>query len=196
MRRAFVLFGGGLLGFAAGSLLLAQPVAAFLGPTVVSWSAGGCPAGIYTITSIAHKLSSTETHSITSANVQLPQATVSQQFSNLPQGEYLVSATAWQRDGQTFGSQTQTVSGQGTSGASGSFVPTRRRPPASEPRGVATPRRSEPGARSQPIVGSGLAAMDLDWSRIDLLDDDEDGRIDRVRIELANGRTWVFRIVR
>ena len=187
MRRAAISIAGGVFGFVISWIAVAQPLASAVASTVVTWSASSCPAGVYTITSTAISLATGRTFSVTSTNVQLPKASVTQQFTSLPSGDYRVLAVAARTGGPTFGSAAQTIAADGTGSA---FLP-RSRPTTREPTGVARPRGGKQIADvSSMVIGS------VDWRRFDLIDGDEDGEIDAIRIELTNGRVLTWRIAR
>ena len=197
MRRILTMLGGGILGFAAGTVFLVPAVALALAPTVITWDASGCPAGIYAVTTMARSLARAGGNVVTSTNVRLPQGSFSQQFENLPRGQYQFSAVSRETDGRTFQSQNQNLS------VDGPIEPglrlTRSRPPNREATGVARPRRGDDDGRSAAsqatrLTGSILAG--LDWRRMDLLDTDDDGEVDVVRIELETGRIMTWRIAK
>jgi hypothetical protein len=127
------------MGLATG-LMFVHPLSAFFGTTTVTWDASNCPAGIYTITALARASSDTQHYSVTTSNVSLPKATVVQQFSNLPSGSFQVSATAMSSNGETFQSQIETVTSNGTSGGGGTVVFGRSRPPSTPATGLAKSR--------------------------------------------------------
>jgi len=127
------------MGLATG-LVFVHPLSAFLGTTIVTWDASTCPAGVYTITALAHATSDPHPYSVTTSNVSLPKATITQQFSNLPSGSFQVSATVMGDNGQTFQSQVTTVTANGTSGGTGGVVLGRSRPPSTPATGTARSR--------------------------------------------------------
>jgi hypothetical protein len=130
------------MGLATG-LVFVHPLSAFFGTTTVTWDASNCPAGVYTITALARATSDTQHYSVTTSNVSLPKATVVQQFSNLPSGSFQVSATAMSSNGETFQSQIETVTSNGSSGGGGTVVFGRSRPPSTPATGLAK-SRSQP----------------------------------------------------
>ncbi|HXT69045.1 MAG TPA: hypothetical protein VN700_04800 [Vicinamibacterales bacterium] len=138
MNRIALSIVGGLMGFAAG-LAVVRPVTAFFSGTTVTWNASNCIAGIYTITSFVRGDDGVVRQTVTTKDVSLPKATITQQFPNLP-------ARAWQASaittggGRTYRSSTQQIQGQGSDGASFG----RSRPPETPPTGVARPRTSPP----------------------------------------------------
>jgi hypothetical protein len=115
MPRAVELLGGGILGFIAGSFLCAPLIAHVFGPTTVTWDASACPSSTYTIISTATKLDGSASFTATAAHVQLPQSSIVQEFTDLPFGEYRVTAVARDAKGRLFNSDTQTISGLGPS---------------------------------------------------------------------------------
>ena len=115
MPRAVELLGGGILGFIAGSFLCAPLIAHVFGPTTVTWDASSCPASTYTIISTATKVDGSASFTTTTAHVGLPQSSIVQEFTDLPFGQYLVTAVARDANGRLFHSDTQTVSGLGPS---------------------------------------------------------------------------------
>jgi hypothetical protein len=145
MTRGATHVAAGLIGMALGWILVPYPLAAIFSPTQVTWDAASCPAGVYTITSTAQGTGNrghNGTFAATSTDVTLPRPSVVQEFPDLPPGTYAVTATARRSDGQTFRSDVQAIS---VFGASVAAVPDRsgsRRPPSSETKGVARPRRS------------------------------------------------------
>ena len=204
MKGVVVSLIGGLCGVVAGSLLPWQSVAAMFSPTSITWDATGCPAGVYTVTSSAR--SSNGTVYLTPAmTVKLPRKEVVQQFANLPAGTYSVSATVKRHDGRMIPSGSQTL----TSDGSGVGLTMRRRPPATEVAGRASPRTagSSPGSRTgltaARSAGTNAAPASLiggvrfipdDLPRqIEILDLDADGIMDVVRVELFDGREWHWR---
>ncbi len=206
MLRAVVLLGGGILGLIAGSIFSTH-VFASLDSTAVTWEASTCPAGVYTITSTARNETSGESFTTTSLNVRLPQAMFVQQFANLPAGSFTVSAVARNLQGKSFQSDAQTIATAGYS----AFVTTRRRPPAAPPTSFARSRNApaptptptpSPGDRrvttdaAPSDAGGSVLLGSLDWRRFDLVDTDEDGLADLLRVELATGEIRMWRIVR
>jgi hypothetical protein len=130
------------MGLATGTLFL-RPVAAFFSGTSITWDAQNCPAGIYTISALAHTQSTTKTYSVTSRDVSLPAASVVQQFSDLPVGVYQVSATVIGSNGRSFGSEMQTVNGQGGGGGGGgATILGQSHAPARVPAGFARARNA------------------------------------------------------
>src|SRR5215471_10512736 len=100
MHRAVEMLGGGILGFIAGSFLCAPLIAHVFGPTTVTWDTSACPSGIYTITSTATNVESGRTYTATTAHLRLPKGSLVQEFSDLPFGQYVVTATARDARGQ------------------------------------------------------------------------------------------------
>lgn len=113
MHRAVEMVGGGILGFVAGSFLCVPLIAHVFGPTTVTWDASACPSGIYTITSTATNIETGRTYTTTTAHLRLPKGSLVQEFSDLPVGQYQVTAVARDARGRIFNSDSQSVSGQG-----------------------------------------------------------------------------------
>lgn len=134
MHRVAPIFAGLFTGMLAGWMLFALPLAAFFGPTTVTWDATGCPAGVFTVTSTARSLADGTAYFAMPTTVSLPRSTVVQEFPNLPPGEYSVTATL-RGGGQTLTSEVQRVVVQ-----SAALGGARRRPPDSEQLGTAVPR--------------------------------------------------------
>lgn len=133
MPRVATLLAGLLAGMVTGWMLLASPIAAYFGPTTVTWDATGCPFGVFTVTATATSLADGTAYLTTPTKVLLPRKTLSQQFPNLPPGEYSVTATLQSPRGRILKSAVQTVRGQGRG-------PGRPRPPVRIPTGLARPR--------------------------------------------------------
>ena len=213
---------GVLTGLTLGWIAVATPLAAVFAPARVTWDATGCPAGTYTIISTAQKLGGGETFSATATGVQLPRSTFSQEFANLPNGGYSVSASVQGDNGAVFAARPQII--QASNGATGTFG--QRGPATTAPSGKGTvrPRGSSfqssslaasnvgggPASmpRSQPVIVAPAAgwqerslleirrllveAGEVDWRRIEVLDADGDGVIDRAAIELATGDIYIL----
>jgi hypothetical protein len=102
MVRIVEYVGGGVLGFLAGSFLCVPLLAHVFSPAVVTWNAAACPPGIYTITSTATTLDGSRSFTTTTEHVRFPSPALTQQFSDLPFGQYLVTAIVRDRTGRTF----------------------------------------------------------------------------------------------
>lgn len=238
MSRAVELLGGGILGFIAGSFLCTPVIAHVFGPTTVTWDASACPSGIYTITSTATSAEDGRSFTAVTDHIRLPQGSIVQEFSDLPAGQYLVTASVRDAHGNAFPSNTQTVTGQGPS--RGHQSPPVAPPPqagydppsvgksAAAPPVLAPPApdAAPPPPPPPPVVGPSApqetkaptASMQLTpamaklligeadtkagiepavlksippWRRIDLIDADDDGIVDVVRIEFVSGEIWV-----
>ena len=216
MRRAALLLGGLLAGFVAGSILPGSHLAATIGPSTVSWTASNCPVGVYTITSTAIAFKGGGSFVTTSSGVQLPKNTVTQFFDNMPPGKYAVSAVARAADGNEFRSGTQLLQPATAPSASAFAV---RQPTRSAPTRQSGSRPG-PGIRSTPAQDPPLTVADAptpkpdvtsfaikldrladglgdgsEWRRFDLLDLDEDGAVDVMRIEWMSGAVAVVRVL-
>lgn len=119
MKRGLRHLVTAVAGVIAGWALVPFPLSAVFAPTRVTWDARTCPAGVYTVTSTARSLGADGTYDVTTPNVRLPRASFVQEFSNLPAGSYTVTARAQRRDGQTYGSDTQTITNIAGVGSSG-----------------------------------------------------------------------------
>ena len=124
MNRAVMHVLAGLAGFVMGWALTTSPMAWGLAGTRVTWNASSCPAGVYTITSMARSAENGRTHVASSSNVTLPRAEVVQEFSGLPAGVFAVTAVARHSDGTQFES-TQTI----VSAGDGVILPPTATPP-------------------------------------------------------------------
>lgn len=202
-----------IAGAIAGWALMSSPLAAIVSPTRVTWDATTCPAGVYTVTSTARDYGGGTTYEAITPNVRLPRPSFVQEFHDLPTGSYSVTAIARRSDGQTFGSDTQTLTnfvGMGSSGhqrAAPSELAGAVQPPstpvtrsttsrvANVPQPAPSPspaasRRAPPGVTIDDL--SRLMDGGAGWRRFDAVDTDADGRIDLVVIELANGDVWIW----
>jgi hypothetical protein len=222
MKYAALNLLGVLTGLTLGWIAVATPLAAVFAPARVTWDATGCPAGTYTVISTAQKLGGGETFSATTTGVQLPRSTFSQEFSNLPNGGYSVSAIVQGNNGAVFAAKPQVIQAS----PDGTLAFGQRGPATTAPsaRGVVRPRGSSfqstslasslgaggPAStpRSQPVIVAPAAgwqerslleirrllveAGELDWRRIEVLDTDGDGVIDRAAIELAAGDIYIL----
>ena len=217
MRRAAKTLGGLIAGFVVGSLLLDGPVAAMFAPATVTWNATDCPLGTYTLTSTATSLNGGGTFETTSHDVRLPAATVTQFFEHLPEGRFAVTAVLTNENGETVGSDSQLLV---------VTPPSVRAPkPQALASRAAAERTSTPVSRtsppvSRPSVGpakiagnqstlvlvdrpamSRAALADLlgdlpDVRQLDLIDQDDDGEIDLLRILWLSGAVREWRVVR
>ena len=204
-------------GFILGTLLLAQPLAAALGRTTVTWDAASCPAGNYTITATATHGSNGRTFEFR-ANIALPRTEVSADFADLPNGRYFVQVEARRSDGLSFHAG-QSV-GVGTPATEPSVESRRRTAGAREITGHARPRASAANTSSSParppwatraapsasrsselpapphvsatvhqllVRLSVLHSAGYAWQRVDLIDADDDGEPDAVTVEFTDG---------
>jgi hypothetical protein len=150
MKHFVVNLIGLVAGVAGGLLLVPEPIRAALTATHVSWDGSQCPAGDYTITSTASNLQSGESFQATATGVRLPSSSVGLDFSNLPGGTYRVIAHAGNPDGDSFESQTQTLTVAGGTPApqelSDGTSSGRRRPSDTPATGTAQPRLSATGS--------------------------------------------------
>jgi hypothetical protein len=212
MQRAVEMLGGGILGFIAGSFLCAPLFAHVFGPTSVTWDTAACPSGIYTITSTATNVDTGRTYTTTTAHLRLPKGSLVQEFSDLPAGQYVVSASARDARGRTFKSGTQNISSQRlargqqavqTSGGVQTSAVARIAPvtplhvttstppaPADSPileRVLLLPRGMAELVAGTPGSEAGLLAMFPEWKSVAFIDSDDDGVVDEVRIEFVSG---------
>jgi hypothetical protein len=203
-------------GFILGSLLFAQPLAAALGRTTVTWDAASCPAGNYTITATATHGSNGRTFEFR-ANTVLPRNEVSADFADLPNGRYFVQVEARRSDGLSFFSG-QSV-GVGSSATEPSVDSRRRTAGSREITGHARPRASATNTSTSParppwatratpsasrasaapappsvsvtvqqllVRLNALHAAGYAWQRVDLIDADDDGEPDAVTVEFTD----------
>ena len=140
---------GLLAGFIIGGALLAEPVAAALGRTTVTWDADSCPAGNYAITATATHNGNGRTFEFR-ANAVLPRNEVTADFADLPNGNYFVRVEARRGDGLSFSSsQSMNVGAAGTEPS----VDGRRRTAAGrEITGRARPRASAANPSTKPAL--------------------------------------------
>ena len=218
MHRAVEMLGGGILGFVAGSFLCAPLIAHVFGPTTVTWDSNACPSGIYTITSTARSVENGLTYTTTTAHIRLPHGSIAQEFSDLPAGQYVVTAVARDARGRIFNSDEQDVSGLGPSRGrqavqTGSAAQqagyartiaraaTVKAPVSSLSASTVTPPPAEayapvPVERPLFISGemAGLVAAFPQWKTVVFIDADGDGAVDEARIELLTGEVLVVSI--
>jgi hypothetical protein len=215
MLRAAEMLGGGILGIGVGFFLCAPVIAHVFAPTTVTWDATACPAGVYTITSTATSQGDSRSFTTTTQNIPLPMTSIEQVYSELPAGQYQVTAVATDANGRRFDSGVQTVV------ATDPILPPILPPNPPTPPIPAIPdlptvvasRRNrghqEPGAAAAPAIAGAmrLSVAVLDqlaagagppemlaafprWKSIAIVDSDEDGEMDTVRIELVTGEVW------
>ena len=229
LQRTLKPIAGGIFGLFLGSIA-GLPIASAFAPATVIWHAANCPAGVYTITSVARHLDTGQTFQVRSASVTLPQPSVVQNFTSLPAGVYEVRGTAVSTDGESLGPSIQslTVFDTAVSGTFRTGKGARTPPPPPTPgrRGHNSPAPvtgadsrgksaasvsatvAVPPADSTRAVtarGSARAALlarldeltalfgdDPAVRRIEVADDDGDGRLDAIVIEWLNGeiRSW------
>ena len=228
MLRAVEMVGGGLLGFIAGSFLCAPLIAHVFSPAVITWDATSCPPGIYTITSTATNVETSQSFTTRTVHVRLPASSVRQEFSDLPFGQYLISAIARDVKGRSFeASQSLNTAGLASRSrgrqtpmsfpsslskgrASAAVVPRATNVTVSD---ISAPATSTAVAESvvlpQPVetastkffVSSDIAELlgafesrgrgrRFNWKSVTLIDTDEDGVVDSVRIESVDGHVW------
>jgi hypothetical protein len=139
MKQSVMNLIGVLAGLAVGSVLVPPAIFAGLTPLHVTWDGSQCPSGQFIVTTSARNAASGQVFQI-SSSIRLPAATVGQDFSDLPDGTYLLVASVEGPDEPTLYSRSQTL----TVGvpASQDAVDTggRRRPPAATVLGTAQPR--------------------------------------------------------
>ena len=225
MFRAAEMLGGGILGISVGFFLCAPVIAHVFAPTKVTWDATACPAGVYTITSTATSQGDSRLFTTTTQNIQLPTASIEQMFSDLPPGQYRVTAVASDVNGRRFDSGVQTVIA--TDPILPPDPPNPPIPVMPDPPTVVASRRNrghqEPVPQVPPptggtarlstvlldqIVGGGRSTTDDGrwtteellaaypwWKSIAIVDSDTDGEMDTVRIELVTGEVWFASIV-
>ena len=237
MKRSVEILGGGVLGLVLGTVFLTPAVISAFAPAIRAiWSVTGCRPGTYMLSSNAQLVGGGPKHTVTTA-VRVPQADVVQLFTDLPPGQYMVSAILVAANGSIAGRGTQTLMAE-----EGAAAILRSRLPEQELKGragqrtaatsktsmastsanttVAAPSTSTGStriaapARAAPRGGLVEAAMPRDWQiadliqmidpagaesgwhRIALVDLDEDGLADEIRIESPSGATIVWRLVR
>jgi len=134
------------MGLATG-LMFVHPLSAFFGTTTVTWDASSCPAGTYTVSALARATANTSQYSVTTTNVSLPKASITQQFQNLPPGPYNISAVATPISGTTYGSELVTITSTGS--GDGGIIVGRNKPPASPSLGTAR-SRNQPAEPTPP----------------------------------------------
>lgn len=161
MRRAAVLLGGLLAGFVAGSLLPVSTVVAMFSSTPVTWNAASCAPGIYTIISTAQRVGSGDTYRTAAARIRLPQASVTQEFENLPPGTYAVTATLRDARGRTFESGLQTVTRAEAIGARGGSAPRAAVGGTAKPRGRASSAPPASGTHAEALRGQAASPMPM-----------------------------------
>ena len=106
-------------GYVIGTVMIAQPLAAALGTSSVTWTASSCPAGNYAITATATHNGTGQSYDYRS-NVLLPRTDVTAQFSDLPAGSYAVHVEVRRGDGLSFtASESLNVSAVSAGGAMG-----------------------------------------------------------------------------
>lgn len=191
VNRVAISIVGGLMGLVAGSVVT-RPLLAALAPTSVTWNAGSCPAGNYTVTTMA-KGPDGIVQSVTTNNVSLPKSTVTQQFPNLKSGSYEAIATAVSNSGVAYWSTKQTISGQGAGEDSAPVRWGRNRPPSTPAIGFARPRNWRPPVepprepRLTPNIALSTWVALTAWKRLEAHDLDGDGEIDELTVEFATG---------
>jgi hypothetical protein len=203
-------------GFIFGSLFLAQPLAAALGRTTVTWDAASCPAGNYAISATATHAGSGRTFEFRS-NAALPRQEVSADFADLPNGRYHVQVEARRSDGLSFfssqpvnvGTSTTEPSVEGHRRSAGSREITgRARPRADAAKASTSPARPPWAATARPagraseapaappvsvavhqllVRLNALRAAGYAWQRVDLVDADDDGEPDALTVAFADG---------
>lgn len=197
--------------------MLAEPVAAALGRTTVTWDADSCPAGNYAITATATHNGNGRTFEFR-ANAVLPRNEVAADFADLPNGQYFVRVEARRGDGLSFySSQSLSVGAAGTEAAvdgrrrtaAGREITGRARPRAGATNATSSPSLAPWAARSARSASRAseapaappvsvtvqqllvrlhvLRAVGQAWQRVDLIDADDDGEPDAVTIEFAGG---------
>jgi hypothetical protein len=221
-RLALALVGG-VLGFTASQFLV-QPVSAFFGPATIVWNASTCPAGLYTVYSFVRAANGNFVDSATVTGVELPRATFTQQFSNLPAGSLKAGAMAFISGGAAFRAETQTVQSAGGGGdrsgrtkpataTSVGFASARNaapKPPPTEPRStVSAAPAATPAAVNTDQPAPEIAVRRLlrqlnitldpggdlaTWRQLVLEDTDDDGAVDSIIIESTTGALWVIRL--
>jgi hypothetical protein len=208
------MVGGGALGLIAGSLLCAPLLAYVAGPTTVTWNVSACPAGTYSITSTATSQDGSQSFTTTSNDVQFPREVVEQEFRDLPAGQYSVSAVLTDSDGQTIESAPKLLTSLGGPRIPPTpHLPTIPKRVLSSPAPVRTtaarPAPNLPPAHSAAVPSTSVRlppamlelleseALQADagahplWNRVVLIDADDDGVMDTVRIEWITGEVWV-----
>lgn len=193
VNRVVISIAGGLMGLIAGTAVT-RPLLAALGPTSVTWNAGSCPAGNYTVTTMA-KGPDGLIQSVTTNNVSLPRSAVTQQFPNLRSGTYEAIATAVSNSGTAYWSTKQTINGQGSE--NGEDAPPERwgrsRAPSNPAIGFARPRNWRPPVepprepRLTPNVALSTWVALTAWKRLEAHDLDGDGEVDELTVEFATG---------
>ena len=163
MCRAVEMLGGGVLGFIAGTLLCAPLIAHVFGPVTVTWDASSCPPGVYTITSTASSLTDSRSFTAVTQHIRLPKASIIQEFGDLPVGQFDVTAVVRDVRGQTVGSGSQTVFGQGPSRGrqrTASYsIPEPYRPPVLRAPTAAS-STATPSAQAAAVVPSPVKAVE------------------------------------
>jgi hypothetical protein len=140
MKRSVELLGGGVLGFALGTVFLAHPIASAMTSYVrATWSLAGCPPGVFTLAFTAQMIGGGPVRTATTT-VQVPRSDVVQVFNDVPPGQYAVSASLRRGDGVIVGSAVQTVTTE-----EGVATPTflRGRDPSQPVTGIAGARRAQ-----------------------------------------------------
>lgn len=140
MKRSVELLGGGVLGFALGTVFLANPIASAMTSYVkATWSLAGCPPGVFTLAFTAQMIGGGPVHTATTT-VQVPRSDVVQVFNDVPPGQYTLSATLRRGEGIVVGSALQTVA---TEDGVATTTLLRGRDPSQPVTGIAAARRTQ-----------------------------------------------------
>ena len=140
MKRSVELLGGGVLGFALGTVFLANPIASAMTSYVkATWSLAGCPPGVFTLAFTAQMIGGGPVRTATTT-VQVPRSDVVQVFNDVPPGQYTLSATLRRGEGIVVGSAVQTVA---TEDGVATTTLLRGRDPSQPVTGIAAARRTQ-----------------------------------------------------
>ena len=220
MKRSVELLGGGVLGFALGTVFLANPIASAMTSYVrATWSLAGCPPGVFTLASTAQLIGGGPVYTATTT-VEVPHSDVVQVFNDVPSGQYAVTANLRRGEGIVVGSAWQTVA---TEDGVATATLLRGRAPSQPVIGIAAARRSQtppstPAAKAPAVPPAAIRPVDRTaaprewliaelvrlsdpdglesgWHQVQLLDLDGDGLVDEIRIEPPNGTAVVWRLV-
>lgn len=222
MKRSVELLGGGVLGFALGTVFLANPIASAMTSYVrATWSLAGCPPGVFTLAFTAQMIGGGPVRTATTT-VQVPHSDVVQVFNDVPPGQYTLSATLRRGEGIVVGSAVQTVA---TEDGVATATLLRGRDPSQPVTGIAAARRAQAPpstpavtAPARPVTPEAFRPVDWTaaprdwlvaelirlsdpdglesgWHQVQVLDLDGDGLVDEIRIEPPNGTAVVWRLV-